>query len=198
MAVLRTITDLPPVLRGLLGNRSSRRTATAGRETEPLGERLARLPEKDRFEALLTVVLDETASALGHASAEALHGDRAFKEMGFDSLTAVEFRNRLNTLTGLRLPTTVIFDHSTPAALATRLRSDLVPEQDPAAQALAELERLDDCLAAVEPDEATSAVIVPRLRALLGRFQQKSGTQDLSTASDDELFGALDNELEVS
>ncbi|WP_405709588.1 MULTISPECIES: SDR family NAD(P)-dependent oxidoreductase [unclassified Streptomyces] len=198
MAVLRTITDLPPVLRGLLGSRSSRRTATAGRETEPLGERLARLPEKDRFEALLTVVLDETASALGHASAEALHGDRAFKEMGFDSLTAVEFRNRLNTLTGLRLPTTVIFDHSTPAALATRLRSDLVPEQDPAAQALAELERLDDCLAAVEPDEATSAVIVPRLRALLGRFQQKSGTQDLSTASDDELFGALDNELEVS
>ncbi|WP_228083179.1 type I polyketide synthase [Streptomyces profundus] len=124
--------DVHPLLRGLV--RPSRPTAAAaGRHPSGLAERVAALPETERTAALAEVVRTEAAAVLGHTGAAAVGADRAFKDLGFDSLTAVELRNRLNAVTGLRLAATVVFDHPTPTALATHVRARLLGERGAAA-----------------------------------------------------------------
>ncbi|MFF8293800.1 type I polyketide synthase [Streptomyces sp. NPDC016309] len=114
-----------PVFRQLAGT-GGRRTARTRAGGTPLAERLHRLtaPEQDR--ALLDLVRTHVAAVLGHASAERVDADKAFKDLGFDSLTAVDLRNRLSAATGLRLATTLVFDHPSPTALARELRTELL------------------------------------------------------------------------
>ncbi|MFJ8234096.1 beta-ketoacyl synthase N-terminal-like domain-containing protein, partial [Streptomyces sp. NPDC094448] len=112
--------DVPPILSGL--RRGARRTARAG---QTFTQRLAELPDADRETALLALVSDATATVLGHADATDIGPTRAFKDLGIDSLTAIELRNRLAEATGLRLSSTMVFDHPTPRVLAAKLRADL-------------------------------------------------------------------------
>ncbi|OYP10584.1 beta-ketoacyl synthase [Streptomyces sp. FBKL.4005] len=129
-ALRRRGDDLPAVLRTLAGV-----TARADRDdrTRTLGERLAGLPAADHEHTVLEAVRTEVAAVLGHTGPAAVEPRRAFTELGFDSLAAVELRNRLNAVCGLRLPSTLIFDYATPAALAGHLLERLRPQPDPVA-----------------------------------------------------------------
>jgi acyl transferase domain-containing protein/D-arabinose 1-dehydrogenase-like Zn-dependent alcohol dehydrogenase/acyl carrier protein len=114
---------LPAVLRGLI--RMPARRASTGEDS--LVKRLAQAPESEWDGIVAELVRGHVAGVLGHASAEAVDPDRAFQELGFDSLAAVELKNRLGRATGLKIPSTLIFDHPTPAAVARYLRGVAVP-----------------------------------------------------------------------
>jgi 3-oxoacyl-(acyl-carrier-protein) synthase/acyl carrier protein len=122
---------LPPVLRGLV------RAPTRAAPTGSLPRQLAGVPEEERDAFVLDLVRGHIATVLGHASTDAVDPERPFKELGFDSLAAVELRNRLVQSTGLRIPATVVFDHPTPAAAARFLRREAEGASDAAAPAAA-------------------------------------------------------------
>ncbi|MDH2430900.1 SDR family NAD(P)-dependent oxidoreductase, partial [Sphaerisporangium sp. TRM90804] len=118
--------DLPPLFRGLVRVRARRLTARAtGAEQSALQARLAGLDRDGRSAALLDVVRGHVATTLGYNSQDAVDADRAFTELGFDSLSAVEFRNALSAAAGVRLPATLAFDYPTPALLARYLLDEL-------------------------------------------------------------------------
>jgi thioesterase domain-containing protein/acyl carrier protein len=124
---------LPLLLSGLTGA-PTRRTTTGGGTP---ARRLAAVPESERAVAARELVLSHVAAVLGHSSSGAVDPDRGFRELGFDSLAAVELRNRLTQATGLRLPTTLVFDHPEPAAVARLLLSEAEAEAQAAAAASA-------------------------------------------------------------
>ncbi|MGW4128475.1 SDR family NAD(P)-dependent oxidoreductase [Amycolatopsis japonica] len=116
-----------PLMRGLV--RTSRPTASVAHHDGSLARRPAELPAPEGRQLLIDLVLDEASAVLGYSPGETIDAGRAFKEVGFDSLTAVELRNRLASATGVRLPATLVFDHPNPAALAEFLGEQMLGER---------------------------------------------------------------------
>ncbi|MFF0732032.1 SDR family NAD(P)-dependent oxidoreductase [Streptomyces chartreusis] len=202
---------VPPLLSGLVRvNRAQRPAATDGApvartEGQGLAERLAALSVTDRERALVDLVRGRVAAVLGHADHTAIDADRPVQELGFDSLTAVELRNQLAGETGLRLPTTLVFDQPTPRALAQYLADRLtVEEVAPDEPVLAELARLEAAIATAAVDTSAHGRITARLRELLDAADSAARAtdrgrddeaDDLADDLDDDLDSATDEEL---
>ncbi|WP_143070964.1 type I polyketide synthase, partial [Streptomyces malaysiense] len=206
-AALRTqasLGNLPPLLRGLVPSAVSR--AGKGDEATRLRARLGRLSDPEREQLFLNLVRTHVATVLGHAGPDVVDSDKAFQDLGFNSLAAIELRNRLTGAVGLRLPATLIFDHPTPASLARYLDGQVVADGSPGGgnPVVAELNRLDaeiDAMGTAGGSEIRTEISV-RLKNMLRKLtvtdQEESAEDHLDSATDDELFEALDRELGIS
>ncbi|WP_206538993.1 SDR family NAD(P)-dependent oxidoreductase [Nocardiopsis lucentensis] len=215
---LRSSGQVTPFLSGLVGGASGSGTASPGEAAGPsaIGDRLAGLTADDQAGLVLAEIRAHAAAVLGHGADWTIPEDRAFKELGFDSLTAVEMRNRLGAATGLRLPATLVFDHPTPGDLAAYLRSELAPKDgapEGDGSLLDGLDRLEALLTSLAEEDAGTTVqavgeaelrqVSGRLSALVGLWDRihanvtgTDGDDDvaasLESADDDEIFAFLD------
>jgi acyl carrier protein len=208
----RTAQDRPA------GETETEAVAGTGKDDGAAG--LAAMAPSERDRALTTIVRRETALVFGYESGEDVDLAGSFEELGIDSLTAVELRNRLTKATGLRLPPTLLFDCPTPLALIDRLREEIgTGPAEAGADALApvhaELDRLEAALATAAASAATgdgageAARIAERLRSMLLDWNDRAApagpgattsggpSADLSGASAQEVFDLLDAELET-
>lgn len=159
-------------------------------------------PPGEATRLVSTLLRTELAVILGHDGPAAVDTERGFLELGFDSLTAVELRNRLEEYTGLRLPATLIFDYPTPVALAEHIGAGLAEAGTGSPPRLeTELSRLESVLATPVPDDGRRTAIAARLRELTeiweaaGRSDRSPSTAELAPLTADELFDILDDEL---
>jgi polyene macrolide polyketide synthase len=190
---------LPALLRDL----APAMVSGAGKEgSGSLARRLASAPEHERDHLVLQAVRAQVAAVLGHASVAAVEPGRAFKELGFDSLAAVELRNGLSVATGLPLPATLIFDHPTSAALADYLLGELAGVDGTAGEASmgAGLDVLERRLASLAADDPDRIWITERLKAIvlgLGeeRQERNSVAEQIESATAAQVFDFIDAEL---
>ncbi|MER7013152.1 SDR family NAD(P)-dependent oxidoreductase [Saccharopolyspora sp. NPDC000359] len=180
-----------PMLRGLVSGPA---------EGSPLEQRLAGLDQPERAAVLSELVRSEAAAVLGYPGPEAVEPDRAFQELGFDSLSAIEFRNRLDTATGRRLPATLVFDYPTPAELADHLGEQFgsTTGAGPVRRVLDELDRIERAIAQLPPAEVDGSGLAARLAELLGAVGgEPAPAARFAAASDDEIFAFIDDELKL-
>ncbi|MGW3013544.1 type I polyketide synthase, partial [Streptomyces sp. NPDC001219] len=202
------LSDLPEARQAAPESRSAEGDGQGG--LRALRAQLAGRSEPDQERVLATLVRTHVAGVLGHDSVDAIDPKRAFSELGFDSLMAVELRNRLGLATGTQLPATLLFDHPTAAALARHLRTQVAAGDTAGAlPALAELDRLEDALAEVAQDDPQRARIASRLQTLLAKWSEREATEPaadtgagvsdrINSATVDEIFDFIDNDLGMS
>ncbi|TDC86364.1 type I polyketide synthase [Actinomadura sp. 7K507] len=185
---------------GAAGEAEERAAAAAD-----LADRLAGLPATERVRSLIELVSSHAAQVLGYQEGGEIEPARAFKDVGFDSMTAVDLRNRLGAATGLPLPTTLVYDYATPAALAGHLHAEFFPDGRTSAEpVLADLDRLEAAVTALAPEEIERTHITARLQSLIAKLNQTLGeadgavTVDLEMASAQDVFSFIDNELGLS
>nr|WLE93512.1 PKS T1(KS-AT-DH-KR) [Streptomyces sp.] len=191
---------LPAMLRGLV--RGPVRTATGAGAEDDLRQRLTGRSAEEQEALLIALVATQTAAVLGYDPSDPIDDTRAFQELGLDSLTAVELRNRLSAASGLRLPVTLVFDYPKPSVLARYLRTELTEAHERGAlgAALEDLDRLENTLLTVAGDDgARRSQVATRLTALLAKLSGAQADPDagslaerLDEATDDELFALVD------
>ncbi|GAA1934699.1 hypothetical protein GCM10009738_03230 [Kitasatospora viridis] len=208
-ALTRAGGPLPPLLRGLVAGGSARPTAAVAAAAAGLAARLAVLSPAEREQEVLQIVRSAVAVVLGHAGPGDVDPQRAFRDMGIDSLTALELRNRLSAETGLSLPATLVFDYPTPAAVAGYLRPELVADGETGtAPMIAELNQVESRLLKLAASCETPDGITAILRGMLEKWMAAQGgvqSQDESdgtsiafdSATPDEVFDFLDKEFRL-
>ena len=180
--------------------------ASAGGEAEAWTARMTALAPAAREAALLDLVRTAVAEVQGHDGAAAVDPARGFEDLGFDSVAAVELGKRLSQATGRKLPSTLTFDHTSPAALAAFLGTLFDDtESAPVPALLAAVSRFDTALPGLAPDDLADTGLLARLRALLaaveaaadpGPATDGADTRDLlAAASADDVFAFIDAEL---
>jgi acyl transferase domain-containing protein/NAD(P)-dependent dehydrogenase (short-subunit alcohol dehydrogenase family) len=187
---------LPPVFRDLVRAAGKR---PGGHRSESLASRLASAGDSEHDRIVLEVTLAHTATVLGHFSSDAVEARRTFKDLGFDSLAAVELRNRLSLDAGLPLPTTLVFDNPTPAAVSRYLHAQIQARDDGAVSTDAELADLERRLSAIASDGAGRMKVAGRLQVLLAGLDREEGEtadyDDVRAATAEEVFELIDREL---
>ncbi|WP_433598100.1 SDR family NAD(P)-dependent oxidoreductase [Nocardia sp. CA-135953] len=191
---------LPPILADLV---PAQPLARNGSRPGPaaLRKRLHGLAPTQQRDAVLDLVRTNAGVVLGRTDTDAIDPDQAFKDIGFDSLSAVEFRNRLTQATGLKLPAGVVFDQPTPAALSTYLHEVLLEQNNgfdgtPVGSVDELLDRLDTVLARAA-DKTGRTRVLRRLHAITTKWGNgaASAADDIDSASGDELLAIIDREL---
>ncbi|MFD3806992.1 SDR family NAD(P)-dependent oxidoreductase [Streptomyces sp. NPDC058619] len=182
---------VPHVLRSLV------RTPAAAGVADP---GLAHLGPDERRARLSALVRGQAAAVLGYADATMIESDRSFQELGFDSLSSIEFRNRLGAAVGLSLEATLVFDHPTPADLVTHLDERFAGESEATdlPTLFAAFDRLAAALTAAATDDVSRDRTADRVRGLLDHLTPHTATEPVTTfasATDDEVFALIDAEL---
>ncbi|WP_439958717.1 SDR family NAD(P)-dependent oxidoreductase, partial [Saccharomonospora xinjiangensis] len=192
---------VPALLRGLV-RAPARRLPSAVDAGAALRSSLAGLSTADARSALVTLVRQEAAAVIGHRSVEMVSATTAFTELGFDSLTSVELRNRLNELTGRRMPATLVFDYPSPSAVGDFLAAELgARREDPDGAVLAQLDRLEQGVSSAELGGEARRALATRLTVLLSKLgdagHEEPGDADvaLHAADADELLRLIDDEF---
>ncbi|NBE80079.1 SDR family NAD(P)-dependent oxidoreductase [Micromonospora rubida] len=164
------------------------------------GDGLARLDPDERRARLSTLVRGAAAAVLGYSGPAAIESDRSFQELGFDSLSSVEFRNRLGAALGLPLEATLVFDHPTPADLTAHLDERFSGEASASdlPGLFAAFDRIAAALAGAATDDQARDRAARRVRGLLAELTPGAATGPVAafdTATDDEVFALIDAEL---
>jgi acyl transferase domain-containing protein/acyl carrier protein len=199
-----------PLLRGLTGTPAGPGGAVSRESTDlALAQRLRSLPPDEAGAVLLDAVRTQTALVLGHADTGLIGPAATFRELGIDSLTALELRNKLTAATGLKLPATLVFDHPNPAAVARFLGASIIPDSgadrgSPADHLVKEIEglgaRLEDAFRTLaEEDRATISTLLGelqgRVRSTASAGASAGVADQIGSASAGELLALLDKEL---
>ncbi|MDT0347730.1 SDR family NAD(P)-dependent oxidoreductase, partial [Streptomyces litchfieldiae] len=166
--------------------------AAAGAPAEDAGgltARLRGLPAREAEEALLEVIRTNAAAVLGLRSPDAINAGRDFKAAGFDSLTAVELRNRLRNATGLQLPTTLLFDYPTPVVLSQYMLDEIFPDRaangDSTAPDDADESDVRKALMSLSTARLKEAGLLDSLLSLAAEPQDGGGQSPEAAADDD-------------
>jgi polyketide synthase 7 len=210
-ALARHSAALPPLLRQLVARHTRRvidDTETTAASKTSLVARLQGLPAEQRHNHLVGLVCSNAATVLGRGNPADINAGSVFQDLGFDSLTAVELRNRLKSATGLSLSPTLIFDYPTPIVLAEHLDGRLettnsASQPNPMSRINDITRELQTLLSQSDWKPEDKLHLTNRIQTLLTALGAQPDTDDLKetidadlyTASESQLFAILDEEL---